>query len=129
MAAFTLEGGEVITVLEHWSETRAPDLQEAPSTGEDSVNAKASPPVTAQPTTPTHHVKKKTPAVSETEPGQGEKIEPPVQEPSGRARFLHDIHAGGCQLFGTVLGPLANEAHKDHFHFDLAPRKHSNYCE
>ncbi|MFP4538896.1 MAG: extensin family protein [Dichotomicrobium sp.] len=36
-----------------------------------------------------------------------------------RAAFLHDIHTGACQIFDTVLGPRANEAHANHFHFDI----------
>jgi hypothetical protein len=36
-----------------------------------------------------------------------------------RAAFLRDIHTGACQIFDTVLGPRANEAHANHFHFDL----------
>lgn len=45
----------------------------------------------------------------------------PLDDPRGR--FLKDIHQGACQIFGTVLGPEANEAHKNHFHFDLASRR------
>ncbi len=36
-----------------------------------------------------------------------------------RAAFLRDIHTGACQIFDTVLGPRANEAHANHFHFDI----------
>ena len=43
-------------------------------------------------------------------------------------RFLRAAHRTACRLFGTVLGPEANEAHRDHFHVDLAKRKRSNYC-
>jgi hypothetical protein len=42
--------------------------------------------------------------------------------------FLKDLHASACKMFGTVLGPDANRAHEDHFHFDLAPRRRSAYC-
>jgi hypothetical protein len=45
------------------------------------------------------------------------------------ATFLRRLHKGACTAFGTVLGPDANEAHRNHFHFDLAPRRRSNYCE
>ena len=34
--------------------------------------------------------------------------------------FLRRLHKGACGTFGTVLGPDANEAHRNHFHFDLA---------
>jgi hypothetical protein len=45
------------------------------------------------------------------------------------ARFLRRLHAGACGPFGTVLGPEANEAHRDHLHLDLAPRKRTAFCE
>ena len=40
-----------------------------------------------------------------------------------RAAFLRAIHAGACQIFGTALGPEANDAHKNHFHFDMKERR------
>jgi len=43
--------------------------------------------------------------------------------------FLRRLHKGACGVFGTVLGPEANEAHRDHFHFDLAPRRHRAFCQ
>ncbi len=36
------------------------------------------------------------------------------------AAFLHEIHAGACQHFTTVLGPGADVFHYNHFHLDLA---------
>ncbi len=42
--------------------------------------------------------------------------------------FLHELHISACKYFGTVLGPEANAAHKNHFHLDRAPRRSSNYC-
>jgi hypothetical protein len=45
-----------------------------------------------------------------------------------RARFLKDIHKGACRIFGTVLGPNADVAHRTHFHLDMTPRRHSAYC-
>lgn len=45
------------------------------------------------------------------------------------ARFLRRISAGACATFGTVLGPEANEAHRDHFHFDMKARKRAAYCQ
>lgn len=43
--------------------------------------------------------------------------------------FLRALHKGACGPFGTVLGPEANEAHRDHFHLDLAARKRNAFCE
>jgi len=44
--------------------------------------------------------------------------------------FLRAIHQGACKSFATVLGPEANEAHRDHFHLDMADRRSGNaFCE
>jgi hypothetical protein len=51
-----------------------------------------------------------------------------VRRPA-EASFLRRLHQGACGTFGTVLGPEANEAHRDHFHFDLAQRKRNAFCE
>jgi hypothetical protein len=39
--------------------------------------------------------------------------------------FLKRVHSGSCTLFATVLGPEANEAHRDHFHLDMKVRQSS----
>jgi len=46
-----------------------------------------------------------------------------------KAMFLHDAHAAACKIFGTSLGPESNEAHRNHFHVDMAERKHTKICE
>ena len=43
--------------------------------------------------------------------------------------FLHRVHQQSCGLFGTVLGPEANDAHLAHLHLDLALRKRTAYCQ
>ena len=48
---------------------------------------------------------------------------------SPTARFLHQIHASACRIFGTTLGPEANEAHRNHFHVDMAERKFRKICD
>lgn len=51
---------------------------------------------------------------------------PESGRPSDEARrrlFLHGVHASACRTFGTTLGPEANNAHKNHFHFDMAARR------
>ena len=47
----------------------------------------------------------------------------------GRTAFVRGVHADACKFFGTVLGPEANAAHRNHFHLDMKPRRHSNFCE
>lgn len=46
-----------------------------------------------------------------------------------QASFLRNVHRGACDHFGTVLGPEANDAHRDHFHFDMKLRRHRAYCQ
>lgn len=48
---------------------------------------------------------------------------------SKEGRFLRQLHDGACKTFGTVLGPEANDAHRDHFHFDMKPRKRRAVCQ
>ncbi len=57
--------------------------------------------------------------------GQTAESEKPL---TNRAAFLRGAHRTACRIFGTVLGPEANDAHRNHFHVDLAPRRHKNYC-
>ena len=49
--------------------------------------------------------------------------------PAARQNFLRRIHAGACRTFSTILGPEANEAHRNHFHVDMAERQSGSYCE
>ena len=43
--------------------------------------------------------------------------------------FVKTVHDDACSTFGTVLGPEANEAHKNHFHLDMKARRHTAFCE
>lgn len=43
--------------------------------------------------------------------------------------FLRRTHEAACGSFSTVLGPEANEAHRNHLHLDLAPRRRKALCE
>lgn len=45
-----------------------------------------------------------------------------------RALFLRAAHGTACKIFGTVLGPEANSAHRNHFHVDLAQRDLGSFC-
>ena len=43
--------------------------------------------------------------------------------------FLKTIHGDACKMFWTVLGPEANAAHRDHFHFDMRKRRYVKICQ
>jgi hypothetical protein len=45
---------------------------------------------------------------------------------SEESAFLHEVHAGACGHFTTVLGPGADMFHYNHFHLDLAMRGATN---
>lgn len=47
---------------------------------------------------------------------------------SAHAARLRQMHQAACGTFGTVLGPDANAAHRDHFHFDTARYRSGSYC-
>ncbi len=55
-------------------------------------------------------------------------VAPPAPK-TAASRFLHDVHASACRIFGTTLGPEANEAHRNHFHVDMAERKVRKICD
>mgnify|MGYP000998081996 CR=1 FL=1 len=64
------------------------------------------------------------------EPGHApspETAEP--DKPTPESQFVKAVHDEACKDFGTVLGPEANEAHKNHFHLDMKARKHSSFCQ
>jgi hypothetical protein len=49
--------------------------------------------------------------------------------PNAKGQFVTFLFEDACRHFGTVLGPNANAAHKDHFHLDMKARRKSNFCE
>lgn len=73
--------------------------------------------------------RKKPDTVAALPPSDGaiDAVAPPPNTPT--SRFLHEVHAAGCRIFGTTLGPEANEAHRNHFHVDMAERKVRKICD
>ncbi len=121
MAAFKTQSGTWITVLDLWAlppEERAvpPALSESGVALTSADNSSAD---------------NKTDIPAKPAPESVAEVPATVEMPEFKpeSAFLHEIHTGACTLFGTVLGPEANEAHKDHFHYDLAERRNANYCE
>ncbi len=53
----------------------------------------------------------------------------PAAGGAAKSAFLHAAHASACQIFGTTLGPEANEAHRNHFHVDMAARRTTKICD
>jgi hypothetical protein len=68
--------------------------------------------------------------VDAAKPDPGER--PPVTTEPGqesKSKFVTYLHEDACRRFGTVLGPNANDAHKDHFHLDMKKRRRASFCE
>jgi hypothetical protein len=63
-----------------------------------------------------------------TAKGEQISVEKSWEGDTPQSRFLQHIHAEACNIFGTVLGPKANAAHKNHFHLDMTKRRHGSYC-
>ena len=115
IASFKSDDGQRVTLSQHWV-LAAPT--EAEPAGEDAPNkAKVNKSDTSESARPSGVV-----TTEKTAPAA-----PP--EPDPKDIFLRAVHDGACAVFGTVLGPDANEAHRDHFHLDMKERRHSAYCE
>ena len=50
-------------------------------------------------------------------------------DPEDAGSFMRAVHDDACKTFETVLGPEANAAHRDHFHFDMKKRRYVKICE
>ncbi len=46
-----------------------------------------------------------------------------------KQRFLRGAHDSACKIFGTVLGPEANNSHRNHLHLDMAHREMGVFCQ
>ncbi|WP_019171353.1 extensin family protein [Pseudaminobacter salicylatoxidans] len=79
----------------------------------------------ARTTTPSEHSKGNALDVMRIELTNGKDID--VRKPGWFAfrekGFLNTVRADGCDYFTTVLGPGYNYDHRNHFHFDIKPRK------
>lgn len=58
-----------------------------------------------------------------------EKPLPAAPVETKQSTFLHRVHDEACGIFGTVLGPESNDAHRNHFHLDMKARKHKGFCQ
>jgi hypothetical protein len=63
-----------------------------------------------------------------SEPDSDAGPQPPTLSEQ-ESKFVKAVHDDACRTFGTVLGPEANEAHKNHFHLDMKARRHTAFCQ
>jgi hypothetical protein len=141
VAAFVTADGRTVTVRQAWGPTER-DIAVAKKKAAEKL-AKQTPAAKADETaavTPTPSIEaagkkadaKKKGRVEKTEFKQDTaKQDKPVPAvvvdlkpaTTKEAAFLKRLHHGSCGLFATVLGPEANEAHRDHFHLDMKVRR------
>jgi hypothetical protein len=131
VSEFVLADGTRITILGDW-----PKIVEAPpppdanphrlSEAQESGDASKS-----KPTEKTEGTTKTSAVTPATAKADAPPSPPPVaKEPELdlKAQFVTFLHEDACRRFGTVLGPDANAAHKDHFHLDMKTRRRG-FCE
>lgn len=128
VSEFIFQSGERVTVLGSWPRVAVDPPPPLPNPGR-----------TVAVKTGKTAAGRKILAVAKSDPGGA--VSPPLPDRSPGAssppavtvksvgEFLAHVHGGACGTFGTVLGPEANDAHKDHFHLDMKPRRRSAFCE
>ncbi|KAB2851153.1 MAG: extensin family protein [Hyphomicrobiaceae bacterium] len=114
ISGFQLADGRTISLLQDW--------------GPVARDREMTPPAPTPAPTPAAKVERKKPGPMPSALAGPKPPAEPAAELTANARFLRRIHAQSCRLFGTVLGPEANEAHRNHLHLDLKARRRG-YCQ
>jgi hypothetical protein len=129
ISEFVFQSGERVTVLASWP--RVVTVPPLPLPNPTRVAAMA----TNAPVSSITPVGRGIFTVAKSKPNALPKPPPmdvpplPKRPPDGKRDFVRKVHDDACNIFGTVLGPEANEAHKDHFHLDMKARRRSAFCE
>lgn len=147
VSEFVFQSGETIAVLTSWPrfvvETPPPPLPnptrvDAEITGMIAAPAPRAKAINAVDVAKSQTVDARTnPFVVPTGVAKAPPPKPPAEatppgeqtSPDRTGAFVRKVHQDACDTFGTVLGPKANEAHKDHFHFDMKARSRKALCE
>ncbi len=139
IGGFVLANGRTIGVLKGWGPTERDLVAQAKAKakaeaeakkkglrGETAVAKAAGETVSKASMTPSLQAAGKKPLQGGL-PGAKAAVAPPKNPVD--AKFLREIHDGACDEFGTVLGPEANDPHRNHFHLDLIARRGRGFCE
>jgi len=129
VSEFVLANGVRITVLDDWPKVvEAPTPPEAnPNRAPEAENGTTAKP---EPSDKSNGGATKTSAVTaaKADPDATPSPPPVAKEPDPKTKFVTFLHEDACRRFGTVLGPDANAAHKNHFHLDMKKRR-KGFCE
>lgn len=129
ISGFLLENGRMITVLAGWGAT-VRDQNSGTKTDATKKSVPSGKPVLRECAQHLSAPAGAAPSVSpETTAPAVSTTSTPIPVATDECRFLHRLHQAACGIFSTVLGPEANEFHRNHFHFDLKARKSSAFCE
>jgi hypothetical protein len=117
VSEFDLASGERVTVLDNW---RRPAPTPAPP-----------PPPDPKPKQEADISLTKVKVEQTAPPAPPPVAKPPMEMTVAerKSAFVHEIHDDACKTFNTVLGPDANEAHRNHFHLDMKVRRYVKICE
>lgn len=129
ISAFILTSGERVTVLESWPRALTTPPLPLPKPEHPSGAAALVTPAAVKTPVPPNSVEAAKVKSEETPPPPEATAPPADPLANERNDFVRRIHQAACGTFGTVLGPEANDAHKDHFHFDMKTRRRSSLCE
>jgi hypothetical protein len=132
VSEFVLANGMRITVLDDWP--KVVETPPAPEANPNRVSEAKENGVAAKPE-PSGKAKSGTTKTSAVTTADAEPDAPPSPPPvpkepdeDPKTKFVTFLHEDACRRFGTVLGPDANAAHKNHFHFDMKKRR-KGFCE
>lgn len=138
VSAFVLETGEHLTVLQSWPRVVAFPPLPQPNPARPALATPAvsradtdmAPSAATNPFVPANGTTNPfvAPVASGSATSEAEPDDAPTAAVERTAAFVRKVHEDACRTFGTTLGPEANEAHKDHFHFDMKKRR-TGFCE
>jgi hypothetical protein len=128
VSEFVLASGEQVSVLTSWPQAPVTPPLPVPKPTRVAQNAAAAPISVPRPAgVGIVEVVKAKAGVLPSPPPEATPPAPAAAQ-DGKSAFVKQVHDDACPRFGTVLGPAANAAHKNHFHLDMKER-HSSFCE
>ena len=132
ISEFQFGSGDSVTVLAAWP--RVVDPAEVPLPLHNPLRQPAELPLPLPPVSSARRIGASVLEVAKAKASELPKPPPEAVAPPPKpialrkTEFVRSLHEEACKRFGTVLGPEANEAHKNHFHLDMKSRR-SGFCE
>jgi hypothetical protein len=126
ISEFVLASGEQVTVLDSWPKDPVTPPLPLPNPARSPVTTSVASVSTAKPTGHNTSEVTKAKVAASLPPAPPPVAVEPASDP--KSEFVKRVHDDACHTFGTVLGPAANEAHKNHFHLDARERR-SGFCQ